>query len=100
MRRPKHEIEASVPSRGTPAQPGQPDSRPQIRRQLERICESLGLEYDDLLELHVVNESVNAILYDRTAEGELYRDEFNRVATRQVTIPVDLVSFLGDERDR
>ena len=96
MRRPKHEIEAEVPHRGTPGG----SSRPQIRRQVERICELIGLEFDDLQELHIQASTVNAVLYHRNDEGELYRDEFDKLAIRRVQIPVDVSTFLGDERDR
>lgn len=102
MERPRHEIEAQVPTRRErPAGPGgnSAPGRPKIRRQLERICEALDLNYADLIELQVKNETVSAILYDRNEKGELYRDEFDKVATRGAIVPVDTTTFRGDERD-
>lgn len=98
MRRPRHEIEAEVPIKHTPPNGG-PDSRPQIRRQLERICESLSISYDDLVELHVKDSQVLAVVYARNDDDELYRDQFDRIAIRHIKVPIDVVTFKGDEGD-
>lgn len=101
MRRPRHEIEAQVPLRvpKKTSKPNEPGSLPQIRRQIERICESLGVEYDDLAELHLYEGQAIAITFARDEAGELYRDEFGKLAQRQTRIPIDTVTFIGDERD-
>lgn len=95
MRLSRSDVEAQVPPRGT----GRPGSLPQIRRQLERVCEATGLEYDDLVELQIRPGILNAILYARNENGERYREEDGTIAVQGVKIPVDTTTFLGDERD-
>jgi hypothetical protein len=102
MKKPRHEIEAQVAAHRRDAPEGETPPgglRPRIRRQLERICKALDVEYDDLVELHVSYNMVTAIYYDRNENGDLYRDEFNRVVTKPKRIPVDTFTFLGDEKD-
>lgn len=97
MRRPRYEIEAEIPRRGSGS-----DSQkqtPKVRRQMERICEALEIEYDDLVEFHLVDGRAAVILFDRNDDGELYRNEFGKVATIQFTAEVDTSTFVGDERD-
>lgn len=100
MRRPRHEIEAEVPSRAecVPDE-ASPRSLPQIRRQLERICEALGVEYGDLKELHIRPGIAQVTRYDRDENGDLYRDEADNLAIRRDRLIVDTVTFIGDERD-
>jgi hypothetical protein len=86
-------VEAQIPDT-----PEASSNLPKVRRQLERICESLGIDYDDLAELHVLNGRVVAVLFDRK-DGEFYRNEFGKLAMRQERFPVDLITFVGDERD-
>jgi aryl-alcohol dehydrogenase-like predicted oxidoreductase len=101
MRDPRFLIETKVPmhQRDNPEGEGPTDSRPQIRRQMERIAKKLGLTYEDIVEMHFSYNTVTVVMYDRNEAGELYRDEFNRVVTKQQRIAIDTFTFLGDERD-
>lgn len=104
MRLHRYEVEAQVPHRRGPGAPGGgghggPNSLPQIRRQVERICELLDIEFDDLDEMHIVPGQVTVTLYQRDARGELYRNDLDKIAIRQQRFPVDTSTFLGDERD-
>lgn len=102
MKRPRHEVEANVAAhrKDLPDGTAPPEgSRPQIRRQLERICEALSVSYDDLVELHISHNMVTVISYAKNDNGDYYRDEFNKVVTRPMRIPVDTFTFLGDEKD-
>lgn len=104
MKHPKHRIEHHVPMNdreGVEGGEGEgpADSRPQIRRQLEHLCKGLGVEYVDLVELHISHNQVLMVTYDRNENGRLYRDEFNKVVTKQQRIEVDTYTFLGDEGD-
>jgi hypothetical protein len=101
MKRPRHEIESKVEGWTRDAPEGDPANSllPQIRRPLERICNKLDIRYEDLAQMLIVYGQVNIIVYDRNEAGELYRDEFGRVATKSIRIPVNTYTFLGDERD-
>lgn len=101
MRHPRHLIEHNVPRnrRDQPEGEEVPSSQPQIRRQLERLCKRLDIEFDDVVELHISHNLVLAVMYDRDKDNQLYRDEFNKVATKQVRLSVDTFSFVGDEGD-
>lgn len=94
MLRSKAEIEAQVPPMGT-----EKASLPQIRRQVERICESVDVDYDDIAELRISHDLIHVIEYLRNSEGEFYRDESGRLARTMRTLPVDTTTLLGDERD-
>lgn len=98
MKRPLHEIEAEVPApAGLP--PGRRSLLPQIRRPLERICEALSVDYDDLIQVRIDREMASVILLNRDADGNHYRDEFGKLASRQEQYVVDTSTFVGDERD-
>lgn len=106
MRLSRYVIEQRVPLKRAAPGGGHPEeaatdggSLPQIRRHIERICEKLGLRYEDICELHMSYGSILAVYYDRDEEGKLYRDDMNRVVTKQKRMPVDTFSFIGDEED-
>lgn len=97
MRRPRHEIEAEVPMGGSRS--GSQEQTPKVRRQMERICDSIGVAYDDLAEFHLIDGRITAVVYDRNSDGELWRNEFGRVVTKRFDVLVDTATFEGDERD-
>lgn len=101
MKNPRHLVEVNIPMHDRDGEEGQgpKDLRPRIRRHLERICKSLGIEYADLVELHISYNRILLVTYDRNEQGELYRDEFNKVATKNERIEVDTYTFVGDEKD-
>jgi hypothetical protein len=93
-----HEIEFRS-NRGHTPHKSDSNSQPRIRRQVMRICEEVGIEFDDVAELHLYPDHVLAVLYERSEDGEFYLNEFNKPAMRQQMIPVDTTTFVGDERD-
>jgi hypothetical protein len=75
------------------------DSRPQIRRQVERICESLGVEFEALANLTIEPGVATVIFHLRNEAGEFYLNEFGKPAIDIRRIPIDTNTFLGDEKD-
>lgn len=84
------EVEVDVPIQG---------DLPKVRRQVERICEALGVEYGNLVELRIEPGLANVIQFLRDADGKICADSAGRPATRMDAIPVDTYTFIGDERD-
>jgi hypothetical protein len=76
-----------------------PTSRPQIRRQVERICDSLGVEFDAVTELTIEPGIATVVFRLRNEDGEFYLNEFGKPALNIIRVPVDTVTFLGDEKD-
>lgn len=108
MIRNRHEVESEIPRPG-PApgaggggMGGDSLSRtgpPKIRRQLERICEAIGIDYVDVTEMHIVPESLSVTLYDRNESGQRYRNSLGTVVMRHEMLQVDTSTFIGDEKD-
>lgn len=101
MRRSRTEIESRIPPLQDQEGPASETSTslPQIRRQVERICEALRIQYDDLYELHIKAGQVLAVVFLRNEEGEFYLDEFGKAAMNQLRFSVDTETWKGDERD-
>ncbi len=101
MKRPRHMIEAQAPPIRRDEEEGSPANAllPQIRRQVERICDKLDLYYPDVAQLVLEHGQVTAIVYDRDENGELYRDPTGRVVQKKMRFSVDTATFKGDERD-
>jgi hypothetical protein len=72
---------------------------PKVRRQVERICDSIGVDFADLAELRIEPGLVYAFVYSRDADGELVRDDVGQAVAVMSGFPVDTDTFLGDERD-
>lgn len=100
MKHPRHIAEIRVPMHTRDDPDGaKRDSRPQIRRLIERLAKKLDIDYDDLVELHISFGRVAAVYYDRNEGGQRYRDEFNKVVVKQKQIEVDTYTYLGDETE-
>lgn len=72
---------------------------PRIKRQVMRICEALGVPYDDLAVLRVEAGQVMVTLYDRDPAGALYTTADGQPARVTRMFEVDTDTFLGDELD-
>lgn len=98
MRLSRDDVEAQIPPHQDRQRAGR-SSQPQIRRQVERICEAAGLEFEDLVELRIRHGVIDAIVYSRNEDGERYREENGVIAVQGHKISVDTSTFIGDERD-
>jgi len=92
MRR-RHEIVRPIPP------PQDQLKLPKVRRQVERICESIGVDFADLAELRIQPDLIVVITYAKDADGEYTFSDTGDPVTRFDSISVDTDTRLGDERD-
>lgn len=70
-----------------------------VRRQVERICESIGVNFDDLAVLRIEPDAIWAISYRKDENGALFQGLDGKPATEVRSFPVDMTTFVGDEGD-
>lgn len=78
---------------------GPEDKPPTIRRQVERICEAIGVDADDVYEVRIQSDVVHVFRHGLTPEGDIHFDDSGNPSQVISSHRVDTQTFIGDERD-